>query len=37
MQQASWAEAIKPLLALLMLQALVVILALVLFPYLWKE
>lgn len=35
--QANWAEAVKPLFALLALQVLVVILALVLFPYLWKE
>jgi len=35
--QANWAEAAKPLFALIALQALVVILALMLFPYLWKE
>jgi heme exporter protein B len=37
MAQASWAEAYKPVFALVALQALIVILALVLFPYLWKE
>lgn len=37
LNQASWDEASKPLFALLSLQLLIVVLALVLFPYLWKE
>jgi heme exporter protein B len=37
LNDASWQEAVKPVIALLALQVLVVILALVLFPYLWKE
>jgi len=37
MYQASWHEAIKPMFALFALQALIIVLALVLFPYLWKE
>ena len=37
MFQASWQEAIKPFFALFALLVLIVVLALVLFPYLWKE
>lgn len=37
MQAADWSLAAKPLFALFALQALIIVLALVLFPYLWKE
>lgn len=37
LNQASWGDALKPLAALFALQVLIIILALVLFPYLWKD